>query len=296
MTTTNNNTYCLKCSNNKFLIQSKDRFASAITCPECKTRCVKCSDRGYTTFENEFGYEYIQACDCQTIPKRITAFNRAQIPAQYATKLFLPFNSWGPEGVHPSQERAHGRIHEWANSFRPGVKGLVLIGSCGIGKTLLLCQALRVLTLKFGQFCRYVEFATLLEDLREQIKENREGARTESIRGPLQDATVLVVDELGKGLRTEWEQGQLDTLISDRYHTGKTTLFATNFYDKGQTISVAGQKPLWGEGSRKENPVENESLAQRVGVRLYSRLREFCEFIEVEGEDYRLREAKKKKV
>jgi DNA replication protein DnaC len=284
-----NNAYCLKCSNNKFLIQSKDRFATAITCPECKTRCAKCGDRGYTTFENEFGYEYIQSCDCQTIPKRISAFNRAQIPAQYATKLFLPFNSW--DGAHPTQERAHGHIHEWASSYRPGVRGLVLIGPCGVGKTLMLCQALRVLTLKWGQFCRYVEFATLLEDLKEQIQETREGTPTESIRGPLKDATVLVVDELGKGLRTEWEQNQLDSLISDRYHTGKTTLFATNFYDKGQTITAVGPRPRFGDGSNKDN----ESLAQRVGVRLYSRLREFCEFVEIEGDDYRLRENRKKK-
>ena len=289
--------YCPRCGQARFLIQTKDRFAIAVACPDCKTPCVKCGDRGYTVTEQN-GYEYVQTCAyCQTIPTRISLFNRAQIPAHYATKLFLPFVSRGEYKSHPSQERAHGRVHEWAKSFRPGDKGLVLLGPCGVGKTLLLCQALRVLTLTWGRSCRYVEFATLLEDLKEQIQDNREGTPTESLKGPLKDATVLVVDELGKGLRTEWEQSQLDTLISERYHSGKTTLFATNFHDKGQTDApTIGVRPKWGEGSRKENPIEAESLAQRVGVRLYSRLREFCEFVEVEGDDYRIQDTKSKKV
>jgi DNA replication protein DnaC len=295
----NPTTFCNRCSNNKFVIKSQDRssdrFALAVLCSYCKRRCESCGDRGYTVIEKN-GYEYVKTCDCQTIPKQISLFNRAHIPAQYASKLFLPFKSFGPGGVHPSQERAFFHVQDWAKGFLPGQKGFVLIGSCGLGKTLLLCQALRILTLTRGEFCLYVEFATLLEDLKEKIQEHRDGTPTESIRETLKDATVLVVDELGKGLRTEWEQSQLDTLISERYYAGKTTLFATNHNDEGQTDApIAGPVPRFGLGSRKENPVETESLAKRVGQRLYSRLKEFCEFIEIEGDDYRLREEKNKK-
>jgi DNA replication protein DnaC len=293
------NAFCNRCSNNKFIIKSQDRasdrYALAVICSYCKKRCEICLDRGYTITEKN-SYEYVKSCNCQTIPKQISLFNRAQIPAQYASKLFLPFKSFGPGAVSASQERAFFHIQDWAKGFLPGQKGFVLIGSCGLGKTLLLCQALRILTLTRGEFCRYVEFSTLLEDLKEKIQENRDGATTESIRESLKNATVLVVDELGKGLRTEWEQSQLDTLISERYYAGKTTLFATNHHDEGQTNApLAGPTPRFGPGSRKENPVETESLAKRVGQRLYSRLREFCEFIEIEGEDYRLQETKSKK-
>lgn len=285
--------FCNRCGNNKYLFDTKGRFSVAVQCPDCFLGCAKCKGRGYTVVDRD-GYDYIQTCECQTVPTRISLFNRAQIPAHYHSKLFLPFKNESNYKVHSSQERAQMRVWDWGKAFIPGARGFLLVGPCGTGKTLLLCQALRHLTLRLGYFCRYVEFATLLDEMKEKISERRDGSAQESIKGPLKDATVLVIDELGKGRRTEWEMSELDTLISERYQAGKTTLFATNYLDGGQVVYHDAPKekaPLFGEGAK--NMTEQESLAQRVGARIYSRLREFCEFIKVEGDDYRLREGKK---
>ena len=77
---------------------------------------------------------------------------------------------------------------------------------------------------------------------------------------------VLAVDELGKNRGTDWETGVLDELISKRYNANRTTLFTTNLTPVGQA---------------------RDSLRDRVGERIYSRIVEMCSFELLEGEDYR---------
>ena len=45
----------------------------------------------------------------------------------------------------------------------------------------------------------------------------------------LVDAPVLIIDELGKGLATDWQTAILDELLSKRYNRSVTTLFSTNY-------------------------------------------------------------------
>ena len=95
-----------------------------------------------------------------------------------------------------------------------------------------------------------------------------------------------MIDELGKGRNTPWEQNILDVIISQRYNDQKTTIFTTNFTQSRSTTlaePVRGKDILPGENDRETR----DTLYDRVGPRIYSRLKEMCDFIDLLGPDRR---------
>ena len=83
----------------------------------------------------------------------------------------------------------------------------------------------------------------------------------------------MVIDELGKGRGSDWELSVLDELISKRYNAKRTTMFTTNYGIEGP--AKTGDSPA------------SESLVERVGVRIHSRLMEMCQPIRLVGRDQR---------
>ncbi len=88
---------------------------------------------------------------------------------------------------------------------------------------------------------------------------------------------VLAIDELGKGRNTEFEGTIVDELVSRRYNAGKPILGTTN-YEPEAARGLAAPNLAGGAAP---------SLPDRVGPRVYSRLEEMCDFVEVPGEDFR---------
>ena len=79
-----------------------------------------------------------------------------------------------------------------------------------------------------------------------------------------------LLDELGASKPTDWVRDTMMQVIGTRYNERKLTIFTTNY------------------GDARRHPTE-ETLEDRVGVRLRSRLYEMCKTVAVEGEDYRRR-------
>jgi DNA replication protein DnaC len=93
------------------------------------------------------------------------------------------------------------------------------------------------------------------------------------IMNSLASVDVLAIDEMGKRPMTAWELSVLDQLISRRYNSRKTMLITTNL-----AIETAGQS----------QNVKRRRLVDEVQERIYSRLIEMCDFLEVKGVDYRI--------
>ena len=97
------------------------------------------------------------------------------------------------------------------------------------------------------------------------------------------------MDEHGKGRSSDWELGNLDEIISRRYNPRQTTFFATNYRDplvEGEGANGPGRGP---HARGLSDPLRRVTLEDRVGPRVYSRLKEMCTLLQVGGPDYRQR-------
>ena len=158
-----------------------------------------------------------------------------------------------------------------------GGRGLLLTGSIGVGKTHLavgILQALIVEKSVHGLFCDYRE---LLKEI--QHSYNPQVATTEmEILHPVFDAEVLVLDELGASKPTDWVWDTVALILNTRYNDKRTTIITTNYADL-----APGSNGSNGAG----RVMRDETLGDRIGERMRSRLAEMCVVIEMRGEDFR---------
>lgn len=243
--------------------------------------CPECGDAGgrYSVTD---GYEVFAPCPCRKARRRLEMFNQANIGKRFATSTLGSYKA-RTKAQHAAQRKAE----TFALSYPRVERGLLFWGTVGTGKTHLAVSIFRELTLRKGVGCLFVDYGNLLNDLRRSYST---GTGDSSLILPLVQVELLVIDELGKGRGTEWEETVLDDLVSRRYNAGKVTLCTTNFdpidraaasptgggyhpgYDSRQTGAAGSKMPL---------------LVERIGERIYSRLYSMCEFVQVDGADHR---------
>ena len=185
--------------------------------------------------------------------------------------------------LNREQARALKTAQQFAFGYNPkgGTLGFILSGPVGTGKTHLIAAALSHLMLEAGVRAAYVEISLLYATIRRGFQEGKSGGE---IIGPLSEVEVLAIDELGKGRGSAFELETMDELIARRYNAGKTTLFATNFSLAPERKSSSVRTAPSGYRSTAESKQaggDPEILRERVGERIYSRLCEMCEFVEL---------------
>jgi len=271
---------CLNCQSTKIETRPKGKFAVAEFCSQCFKVCNNCEGVGYTFQKDELGREIADRCACQDLQLRMTLFNKAQIPSQFYDSTFENFDV----GSNSSIKSAWNTAKFSFKNYKSGKgKGLLFMGGVGVGKTRLVSTMLREYTLKYGIPSLFKEFTSLLSE----IKSGYDKGFSESIiLEKIGEVEILVIDELGKGRKSDWEITILDSIISSRYNMKKTTIFTTNYTDKKSTTFAETFTMRMGKDGMEE--VERkETLKQRVHSRIYSRLKEMCDFIEMKGTDYR---------
>ena len=85
---------------------------------------------------------------------------------------------------------------------------------------------------------------------------------------PVMTADVLVLDDLGAEKASEWVDETLNLIVNTRYSEKRLTLFTSNYVDDPEGVTP-------------------DSLLFRIGFRMRSRLHEMCEFLDLDGGDYR---------
>ncbi len=281
---------CTHCEGYGYFIKPQGDFATTHRCKKCMGDCAECNGEGVIFNTSKRGYQSVTECPrCSDLDRRIRLCKDAQLPARYWNKDIFSFNTYAAQtdwqGNIGNLPEVKSVVYNYSVNFVPGAKGLLLCGQVGTGKTHLLVGIVRELTLNKGVPCRFLEFTHLLSQLRRAI-ENQE--KSTALLEALSSVPVLAIDELGKGRKTDWELSIIDELISKRYNRCLTTLFTTNYplEEPSRPSKKDGPTHI---NSEFIKPLETQTLSNRVGERIVSRLFEMTRVVEFkEVPDYRM--------
>lgn len=269
---------CPICQGDGLRLERRGELAHALVC-SCVPHCPRCRGSGRVVVDDE-GSVRVGRCACQKLPDRLALFNRSGIPNRYARATLSSFaEGIGRFGDMQSKMPALQATSKWLQDFEPRTEnvGLFLYGDVGRGKTHLLVGLVRALVLEKGVAARFVEFSRLLGMLKEGYSAGRSGT---DLMSELAEVPVLAIDELGKGRMTDWELTVIDEIVSRRYNGMRCTLATTNYEPAGPTGAQVGNPAMVGAGPK-------QTLGDRIGERVWSRIREMGTFVSVQGKDFR---------
>lgn len=205
----------------------------------------------------------VRPCQCRKIDSHSKLLTAARIPKRYEN---CSLNNFEPR--NKSQREAHWLSYKLTSEYTPAFdgRGFLFMGTVGIGKTHLAVSILKSLTER-GFDCLFYEFGGLLKEI--QNSYNYVSQTSEwKVLSPVFNTEILVLDEIGASKPTDWVRDTMAHIINTRYNDKKLTIFTTNYLD------------------HPTNERE-ETLEDRIGTRLRSRLYEMTKSIQMSGEDFR---------
>lgn len=249
------------------------KMKAAEVCPQCEGSGWKAvagsSDRRVTR------------CDCQLRLRADSLVNGARIPKRYEHCELSSFTTDFP-GADPKIGLANIAASRFVEEFDPrDGTGLLIVGGIGTGKTHLAVGILKELIAKRGSHCLFCDYRELLKQIQNSYNDSVQATELQVLR-PVFDAEVLVLDELGAVKPSEWVWDTVSLILNTRYNDNRTTIITTNFPDE----PAAGV----GNDSPRTSPfaaTRRETLGDRIGERMRSRLHEMCRIVKMEGPDFR---------
>jgi DNA replication protein DnaC len=222
-------------------------------------------------------------CPCRTPDRSRKILAAAHIPPRYANCTLDNFKSEQNSSPNIAFQYACRLVLDY-----PAVdQGLLFMGPAGVGKTHLAVGIIKSLLAK-GFACRFSEFGSLLKEIQDSYNPNSKSSEFR-VLAPVYEADVLVLDELGATVPTDWVRDEMYQIINKRYNDKKVTIFTTNYLDEPRIVKNDEAESNIRTFSRKQKSeaIRMDTLEERIGTRLRSRLYEMCRDVKIEGEDYR---------
>src|SRR6476661_2315391 len=223
----------------------------------------------------------VTRCDCRRQARTQTLLAAARIPKRYE---HCELSNFDFDGAHRQLFPARMAACKFVEEYPPDGTGLMLIGSIGVGKTHLAVGIIKELVLSKGIACLFYDYRELLKQIQNSYNDSVKATELDVLR-PVFDTEVLVLDELGAVKPTEWVWDTVSLILNTRYNAKRTTIITTNF----PNLPAAKFKSNLGSRHREaaDYATAEETLGQRIGDRMRSRLQEMCRIIEMDGEDFR---------
>jgi DNA replication protein DnaC len=237
-------------------------------------------------------------CDCTTGDRSGRALARARVPERYRHCDFDNFETDNDiEQVSRAQLDAWNRslsqakliVKRFAEEFCPlpqsgSQHGLLLIGSCGAGKTHLAVAALKAIVLR-GHSGLFYDYRELLKEIQDSFNPLNQATEM-GVLEPVLKTDILVLDDIGSSKPSLWALETVGHVLNTRYNENRVTVLTTNYLDadSANTEAASSAAP---RTSGMRTPAIEDSLTERVGKRIRSRLYEMCRTVEIAAPDYR---------
>jgi DNA replication protein DnaC len=285
---------CLRCNGTRIFIsvRPRERYAHARLCDCVAMPCKTCKNTRFIVEQDSYQRDVAIVCpDCEQIKQRVQLYNNARIPRRYLNSRLseqdrdaeneMVFDLLGSIFRLLPQRLSNRNLLETDSE---DLKGMVLMGPPGTGKTHLMTGFAYQCTISHGISCIFQSFAELLSELRQGYSD---GKSDMEIIDPHLQTDILIIDDMGKGRNSDWELSILDMLISERYNRNQIIMVSTNFTESEENTLK--------EKIRNREKTESEiyiadTIRGRVGERIHSRLKEMCYFENLLGQDRRIGE------
>jgi len=217
------------------------------------------------------GADGVSRCDCIKNARASRLLETAKIPQRYAHCELDNFD------ILPSPDRSIEKAKIAAEKFVEEYPmsqpfGLLFMGPQGVGKTHLAVGIIKQLMRLKSVSCLFRTFPELLKEIQNSYNAVSQASEL-SLLTPVLETEVLVLDELGAQNPSSWVQDEVAYVLNYRYNDNKVTILTTNYKD---------------EEERKDRKTGiADTLSERIGVRMRSRLYEMCKTIKMNGNDFR---------
>jgi DNA replication protein DnaC len=236
--------------------------------------CPSCGGSGWKSGANG----RVARCDCRLKARAETLIAAARIPKRYEHCELSNFEFDGP---HARLMQARMAACKFVEEYPLDNTGLLLIGGIGVGKTHLAVGIVKELVVSKGVPCLFYDYRELLKQIQNSYNDSVKATELDVLR-PVFETEVLVLDELGAVKPTEWVWDTVSLILNTRYNDSRTTIITTNYPDDAARDSNGSS-----EFARAQRAARGETLGDRIGERMRSRLHEMCRIVKMEGADFR---------
>ncbi len=241
--------------------------------PDGPQSCPQCCGAGW----KEVGSgpdRRVARCDCFFRGLFENLLESAAIPERFKHCEFSDYQT-----LNSSLVAAKMVVAKWAVEYPLDRSGLLLLGGSGLGKTHLSVAALKELIRK-GIHCLFCDYQELLKRIQNSYNPSSQTTELELLR-PVFETEVLLLDDLGATKPSDWVWDTVTFILNSRYNANRATIITANFLD-GPSARAEGVHGV-------ARATRDDTLGDRVGERMRSRLFEMCRFISMDGKDYRKR-------